>query len=429
MLPLVLLVLLTLRSSFFPYPEILTENYFLRQGLLPYTQINDQHFPGIFLLSYLTTVNQLRIIHLTLLVINLALLYLLLSKSSPLIKLLTLLTYVFYLLAWEGTTLWIDSLVATLGLFGFYLLAAWPGRKTHTYYFLTGLVFGLALLFKQPAILLCVTSCVWLLSFRPRPTQFALFVMGGLLPLGLTSLALLVQGVFPDFVFWTITHNLSGYTSLEGRAPTRTELIRFTSLAIPAVLALRSPRNDKLWYLLYLLSSIVFIYPRFGLIHAQIGLPIMLYLVARSSRFLLIMSCLLGCFFGLRFVLRDTPGEILFYDASTRITVDYVEAHKSSRPIYVYGVNDNIYHLTHTLPPQKTWIELLEGNIIPGVEHTLISTLVADPPQFVLVDPFASIDNHPLPEFTPQVWQYISSRYHESLTLPNGIQIWYPKTI
>ena len=42
------------------------------------------------------------------------------------------------------------------------------------------------------------------------------------------------------------------------------------------------------------------------------------------------------------------------------LTVSYIERNADkTRPIYVYGVNDNIYHLTNTLPPNKFWIELL----------------------------------------------------------------------
>ncbi len=136
----------------------------------------------------------------------------------------------------------------------------------------------------------------------------------------------------------------------------------------------------------------------------------------------------LGIFFTARVVSKDTPGKVLFYDSTVHETVDFVNSNSQpNKPIYVYGVNDNIYHLTQTLPPQKIWIELLKGNIIPGVEDTLISTLSTDPPQFVLVDPQASIDGQKIREFTPKIYAYLQDNFRRKINLSNGIEVWYAR--
>ena len=169
----------------------------------------------------------------------------------------------------------------------------------------------------------------------------------------------------------------------------------------------------------------VYIFPRFGLIHAQVVLPVLIFLVSRvrKSNWLILG---MGLIFMARMAARDIPGKVYFYDQTTEPTVEYVRQNASpDRPIYVYGVNDNIYHLTSTRPPQRIWIELLKGNIIAGVEDTLINSLSLDPPQFILIDPHAQIDGERIPEFTPQLWQYITSKYKVKVNLKNGIQVWY----
>lgn len=431
-IPLSLLLILLLRSSFFPYPEILTEIYFLKAGMLPYTQINDQHFPGFMLLPLnlgffgITTVYGLRFVHLLLIVINFVLLSKLLKKSNSVIKLISLLLYSLFLFSWEGNTLWVDLFVTTTALLGFYLLeTSWTFKNLMTF-FLTGLTFGVLLTFKQHGIFLCLAAGLWVISRKPSLKQLFLFVMGGLLPMTTTMLHLFQIGVFKDFWFWTFSHNLQGYSSLEGRWPVFGESARLLSLVIP-VFFLRKSKN--VFHYFYLFASLFYIFPRFGLIHAQVALPILIYLISQKlSLTLAVFLLALGIFFTARVIIKDTPGKIYFYDESARETMEFVKAHvQPNKPIYVYGVNDNIYHLTQTLPPNRTWIELLKGNIIPGIEDTIISTLKVDPPQFILVDPQASIDSQKISEFTPLINKYIQDNFSKRVSLTNGIEVWYAK--
>lgn len=427
-IPLSLLLILLLRSSFFPYPEILTEIYFLKAGMLPYTQINDQHFPG-FMLMGVTSVDSLRIIHISLIILNFILLSRLLKKTNPVVKLVSLLLYSLFLFSWEGNTLWVDSFVASFSLLGFYLLeSGWTFKNFLTYFF-SGLVFGILLAFKQHGIFLCLTAGIWVISHKPSFGKLGWFAIGGILPMGMVMLHFSQIGVFKDFWFWTVSHNLNGYTNLEGRWPVLGETARFFSLVVPAVASALLIKKRKYMHILFLAASLFYIFPRFGLIHAQIALPILIYIISRKlSLTMVVLLLFLGIFFTDRVLTKDIPGKIYFYDQITQETVNYVSANvKPGKSIYVYGVNDNIYHLTQTLPPNRTWIELLKGNIIPGVEETIISTLQADPPQFILVDPVASIDGQNIREFTPLINTYLQNNFSKSVSLTNGIEVWYAK--
>lgn len=428
---------LLIRSSFFPYPEILTEIYFRNRGMLPYTQINDQHFPGVMLLPLnlsilgVHTATDLKVVHIFLASLNLFILYRLVRNTSLFSQFFALLSYIVYFLLWEGNTLWIDSFVTTLSLLGFYLLFSGRSFRNLFSYLLTGLIFGSVVLLKQHGIFLALTSFIWVLVSRPSFPKLISFVVGGILPMSLALVHLYRIGVLPDFWFWTVTHNLSGYTGLEGKLPKIGEVIKFVILFLPATF---STSKKQFLTTLFIISSLVYLFPRFGLIHAQVVLPFLILVIFTSackSRFSLLLKItpvVLGLLLTIRFIAKDTPGTIKFYDPYSLITADFVKSSVDpNRPIYVYGVNDNIYHLTNTLPPKKTWIELLKGNIIPGVEDLLISTLVADPPQFILVDPNSSIDDENTSQFTPLIYKYIKDYYESRITLPNQIQVWYAK--
>ena len=238
--------------------------------------------------------------------------------------------------------------------------------------------------------------------------------------MGIVSVYYYKLGVWPDFWYWTVVHNLTGYSSLEGRIPGLGELSRLLLLIVPASFGLQGISG------LFILSSLVYLIPRFGLIHAQVGLALFIFLLNKRPK-------LYWPIFGLALLLlarifaKEIPGKVLFYDQAAMLTVSYIERNADkTRPIYVYGVNDNIYHLTNTLPPNKFWIELLRGNIIEGVEDQLIEALKIDPPQFILIDPYASIDENKISEFTPLIWQYIRSHFILKTKLANDVEVWYP---
>ena len=290
-LPLTFLLLSLIRFSFFPYPEILTEIYFRNQGMLPYQQINDQHFPGMMLLPLnlstlgISSVDGLRIFHLVLVIINFLILNKLTRYFSNPIRLIGLSLFAIFFITWEGH--FMDRFSSGNLVFNWFLFITHKIKS----YLLTGLVFGLILLFKQPGILLCGIAAIWILTTKPKVKSFLVFVIGGVLPMGLASMYLYSIGVWNDFWFWTVVHNLTGYTFLEGRQPLLSEQIRLMILWIPGLLAATRIKQDWL-YGLYILAASIFLFPRFGLIHAQVVLPILVFLItqwlANNSKFIVL---------------------------------------------------------------------------------------------------------------------------------------------
>jgi 4-amino-4-deoxy-L-arabinose transferase-like glycosyltransferase len=82
--------------------------------------------------------------------------------------------------------------------------------------FASGLLFGIGLLMKQPAIFFVLFGAIYLLAnrkrFRDRPHRFKIHVpilifgIGTLLPFAITCLILWHAGVFDKFWFWTINY-------------------------------------------------------------------------------------------------------------------------------------------------------------------------------------------------------------------------------
>jgi len=87
-------------------------------------------------------------------------------------------------------------------------------RKKSSFFFTSGLFFGIAFLMKQPGIFFAIFgACYWLwserkdaFSLRSLAVRGGVFAAGVVLPYVLTCLLLLHAGVFSNFWFWTWTY-------------------------------------------------------------------------------------------------------------------------------------------------------------------------------------------------------------------------------
>lgn len=110
------------RLIFFPYPEMFVYSYLTDQGLLPYKQIIDQHFPGLmffpvnFATLGMSTPQAARLWQFGIVVITQILLFITARRLLNSDK-WALVPNVFYLLwqpFFEGYVLWIDNFIPLL---------------------------------------------------------------------------------------------------------------------------------------------------------------------------------------------------------------------------------------------------------------------------------------------------------------------------
>jgi hypothetical protein len=200
------------------------------QGVAPYTLACNIKLPGtnagyaaIMAVFGQTTVG----IHFGFLLVNLgtlALLYFLARRLLPWVGVLVccaayiLLSLSPHLLGFVGHAAHLVML-AVLG--GLLLLLRARENGGGRDMFLSGLLFGVAFLCKQPGLFFGLLGCAILArdamlgkpaAWRLRLRNLALFSLGGILPLALTCLIMWRAGTFDRFWFWTIT-----YAQVHGR--------------------------------------------------------------------------------------------------------------------------------------------------------------------------------------------------------------------
>jgi len=116
--------------------------------------------------------------------------------------------------------------VVLAALTGLVLLLRAEETRSATFFFWSGLTFGLAFLMKQPGILLGAFAFLYLAvqcwpknerEWAPWARNMGVFLIAGALPLALTCIFLYRAGVFQNFWFWTFS-----YARQYATAPLRT---------------------------------------------------------------------------------------------------------------------------------------------------------------------------------------------------------------
>jgi hypothetical protein len=158
---------------------------------------------------------------------------------------------------------------------------------------LFGLITGLALLIKQHAAILCILMALWLtvlgiyqkVPFKKLCVLAIGYLLGMSLPIAVFSILFLnASGNFSEFIYWTITINITGnYASMAKASPDREIVLAYLPsllLLPPFVWSILSKSKDKipsrgsrLWLLLVFLSATILIYPRWSPRHLATALP------------------------------------------------------------------------------------------------------------------------------------------------------------
>ena len=140
------------RMIFFPYPELFIYPYLTQQGLIPYKQIFDQHFPGIMFFPInlaslgIDTPAEMKVLNYLLVISSHVLIFLCSKKVFKLvpqnqknmpasIKALHVnLLFTIWQPFFEGNVLWIDSFSQLLLLLCFYIGLSLKKRKTACFF-------------------------------------------------------------------------------------------------------------------------------------------------------------------------------------------------------------------------------------------------------------------------------------------------------
>jgi len=193
------------------------------QGIAPYKLAYNMKFPGTYAAyaAIMSIFGQTIVgIHLGLLLINAATIMLIFFLGRRLVNSTAGMAAAtsYAVLSLSPSVLGLAShathfvMLPVLG--GSLLLLSQSDRHTLRRLFASGLLFGLGLLMKQPAVFFILLGAIYLIfkgvRGRLKPNEILLrnltFAAGVILPFGITCLLLWYAGVFSQFWFWTVEY-------------------------------------------------------------------------------------------------------------------------------------------------------------------------------------------------------------------------------
>ena len=420
-------VIILLNLNFFPYPELFVYSFLKTKGLIPYKDIFDQHFPGIMFLPInlyslgLATFTNTRLIQLVLVVFNQILLFkigkriLKSSKKALFINVIYLIWQPYF----EGYVLWIESFVTPILLLSYYFL----NEKRDNYLFLSGLLMGLALIFKQVVAPLAITVVFYLILIKKIKNKISYYLTGLAIFPSLVFLYVLMKGILGEFIYWTISFNLTVFSEMGLKKPDLSGIIQAAPLFAIGFLSmvLLFLKYKKLYLLLtlYALLSLLFAYARYDFIHLQPAIPFFILLMGisyfklkpRLRLFILTVYLILSAGFIVRFYKYNYGHGILFYKTKERLVAEIVSENTTKEDkIFSYATMPNIYYLTDRLPPgnkfvfQFPWfMKVAEGDILKGI--------IQDPPELVIQEKGVTVQGYGLDDYMKDIDKYIELNY------------------
>lgn len=427
-------LLLVSRLNFFPYPELFIYPYLTNIGMTPYSEILDQHFPGLMFLPInlgtlgINSPQSMFILHLFIIAITHVLIF---FASRKLIGKDTLYANIFYLL-WnpylEGNVLWIDSFIPIFTISSYLALSK---SKTK----LGGFLLGVGMLLKQIIIPLAGLVFIYYLIKKEFKNAFK-FIEWFSIPGILMVLFYLKQGNFSDFFYWTVTYNTTTFSEFGRKYATLVELSKFFIIFSPAFVAsgylFFRKEKDKL-IAIFFFTSLLFAYARFDFIHLQPSLPVASILFAYifslfpdklSKNIIFVYVLLVSINLGVYHQALKSREVKFMGDLEYSLSAEVRKYANEGDPIFTLGGIHNIYYLTNTRPSGNVFVFQFPW-FMRETESRVLSGLISDPPKVVLRDKSASIDKMSINQYMPQLNDYVEKNYYLVAKI-QGIDILIP---
>lgn len=403
---------------YFPYPELFIYPYLTNHGLKPYSRILDQHFPGLLFLPVnfnnlgMNTAETARMWSIALVVIIQLMIFFIGSKIFKSRKKALLVNTLY--LAWqpffEGWVLWIDSFLPLLLLPAFYALY----KKK---FFITGVLLGLAVVFKQTIIPLSVFVLAYIFLTKKDLKTILFYLSGLFIPVGLMLIYLMSIGVFRDFWYWTIIFNLTTYAKFgRGAGPTLAHFSRVLLVFGCAFLVIRKIRLPEAQILLiFLTGTLLGLFTRFDFVHFQPALPFALiatvYGLGRFS-FAGIYGLILVWWLGI-FYKGHLGDRIISFDSSTKeLAVKIRDYTAPGEKIFVYGAGPHLYQMSGTLPAGDIFVFQFPW-FFRVSQDRILAGIIKDRPAIIVSDRTVEVEGDKLTDFTQDIDRYILENYEK----------------
>ena len=312
--------------------------------------------------------------------------------------------------------MWIDSFLPLILLPCFYVFIK---RK----FFLTGLLLGISIVFKQVLIPLSVLILLYIFWKEKRFKNVLEYLTGLLVPIILVIAYFWAIGVLRDFWYWTVVFNLTTYAQFgRGTGPTLAHFSRvFLVFGLPFLIVRKIKSKEAQILLIFLIGTLIGLFTRFDFVHFQPALPFALlatvyvlgWLGGLGRAGIISLYSLILIWWLVIFYKGHLGDRVISFDPDTKNLAEKIKGYtRPSEKIFVYGATPHLYQMSGTLPAgdifvfQFPWfLQVAKERILAGIEK--------DRPEIIVSNRTVQIERNKLTDFTKEIDRYISKNYEK----------------
>ena len=414
---------------YFPYPELFIYPYLTNNGLVPYSQILDQHFPGLMFFpinfDYLgmRTPEIAKIWSMGIIIITHILLFLVgkgLIKNNFKVLVVNIL-YLVWQPFFEGWVLWIDNFLPLFLLPAFYFCFQYFFNKgRYRNLFLGGLFLGIAVVFKQTVIPLSLLMLIYVLFYTRKINLVSIFTVGLLSPILLMILYFLTLGILKDFLYWTIIFNLTTYATYGTRlVPMLGFITRILFVYLFSIFALKAKEKPPIFLLfIFLIGSLMGVLDRLDFVHFQPSLPFVLlatmvgfHSIRSRHIILLLVYFSVTVWWLIIFYSGHISNKVLLFgehEYKLAKRVEQLTAQKEK--IFVLGEVPHLYQMSNTLPSGDIYVFQFPWFLRVN-EDRILEKLKQNPPRLAVLKRDAIIEKIDIKIFASKIYDFIDKNY------------------
>lgn len=348
----------------------------------------------------------------------------------------------------EGNMLWFDLTTVPPLLLAFFFILKWLEKKKIKDLFLVGLFLSLTIIVKQIALIYLFGFLFFYLisTVKINPKEITGLCFGLIVPFIPLGLYLFFTNSFLQFWNWTIYYPLFEWSKFPGYVnfaiSKRYVLVTFLlllSLLTGLFLAFKKIIRDKVTLLafIFLITTLIAVYPRFSFFHLQPALVFIIILLARffiqlPARFKLIQTVLIftTTFIIMNAIFPTVAGKgIRFYSETDKTLGQQIQKLvKPNERIFLLGLDSSLYVFSNHLP-SKRWSDNFGWYLeVPKVQEWVLEGFESDPPQFI----FRRIPSEgrwfDLGTYQPQkILNYIFLNYKKEGIIDGEVELWIRK--
>ena len=360
---------------------------------------------------------------------------------SKKITIMAFLLYAALLTIFEGNSLWFD-LFCTLPLLGaYYYLAKKENRQK---YLIAGIFLGLGVLIKQTVIWTIIFLIIYQLILRLLKTlntkKLIINTLSLISPIALmvigTGLILYFQGIFKDFVFWSIKLPFGSLQKTSGFVewPTRRNIFVMLFSFWPVIFFLPKIVKDNrlILALVFFLATFLFAFPRFGYFHLVVAAMFFSIIAGKflieRSKFSMIYGAIILVLVSMT-IKRSMPFSVRFFNKDTYMLAQKIEQQTKGDKFFVQNAPQQIYFINNIIPPRPWAINFPWYFENTGLQTRVIRALKEEKIKWIVFEKYQQNKNKFVPgTYRPEkLQQYLDKEYIISQEINSNILLLHEK--